>query len=89
MKKLIRFLARVSGVENDIINEAKKKAGFDISMLAAWFCEKSLDAQNALGVLGWQMQRGGYIYYKQTREKYERCNGKDFCRMSKKEQDEV
>ena len=89
MKKIIRFLARISGVEDDIKQEAFKSAGYEIGVLAAWFCMEHLAVQNALGIIAWQIKRCGRIYHQEAREKYHRWLGSDFCRASKEKQDDL
>lgn len=89
MKKIIRFLARISGVEADIEDDTIKRIGYDTSMLAGWFCAEDINAQNALGILGWQLQRCRRIYYKEVRDKYQRWKGADFCRANERQQDEL
>lgn len=89
MKRLIRWAARISGVEDDIRNETIERQGYEITQLAAWFCMEQMNVQNVLGILGWYMTRCSRIYHQEIREKYQRWIGYDFCRATKEKQEQI
>lgn len=70
MKRFIRFLARVSGVERQIIDETTERNGRSLRELAMWLCEENTEVKNAVELSGLWFQYLKWLNVSALRDQY-------------------